>query len=217
MNEAVEFEVIRTEPPPPPPPPPEPEPAPEPEPPAPKPPPKRIVKAEPPPPAEPLPPPPPNAPPPKEEAAPAPIKIGVSLSSTTEGGSFAVGTGNTLYGKSDEKAADPSTVKPYAAETPKAAPFVPSTRLTRIPTVKRIAAPAYPEWARVEGIEGRVLLNIRIDETGKVIEVRLLRGLGRDFDERAIAAVKNAQFNPGISDGRAVVTEINYTITYMIE
>ena len=123
----VEVEIVeRTKPPPPPPPPP---PAPK-EIEKPKPPPK--VHLPPPPKAPPPPPlkaePPPSASPPPK-AAPTPINIGLSLSSTSQGGAFAAPVGNTLYGKPTDKAADPNASKPYAAPAP-TAKFVPSYQLT---------------------------------------------------------------------------------------
>lgn len=146
------------------------------------------------------------------------MRIGVSLSSTTEGGDFAVGTGSSLYGETAPEAADPAEVKPYAASAEvQKAPFVPSSRLSQQPRVKALRSPSYPESERREGIEGRVILRVRIDEKGKVEEVRLLRSLGPAFDELAITAMRSATFTPAYLDGAPVSTEIHYTFTFLLD
>jgi len=217
--EPVEFVLVEKEPPPPPPPPPEPETPPEPEPepvkPAPKPPPKVVVRNDPPPP------PPPNTPPPSEppppDAKPAPIKIGISLSSTTQGGSFAVGTGNTLYGKADEKAADPNEVKPYQATETRQAPFVPSSRVSSLPSAVALVDPGYSEEARRERIEGKLTLRVKIDAEGRVVDVRVIKGLGYGLDERAVAAMRKTRWKPAKADGQPVGTEITYTLNFYLQ
>src|SRR5690606_21487228 len=130
------------------------------------------------------PPPPPNQePPPEPPAKPPPIRVGISLQSTTEGGSMAVGTGNTLYGKADKVAGDPTDARPYAAEETKKAPFVPSSRVTSLPRVRREAPKIYPDAARNAGIEGQVIARIKIDETGKVVAVKVVEGPGYGLED----------------------------------
>jgi protein TonB len=205
----VEFEVVeRTPPPPPPPPEPVPEPAPAP---APKP---KVVRVDRPPP----PPPPSHTPPPADAPPPAkppPVKIGLSLGSTTQGGSFAVGVGNSLHGKADERAADPREAKPYTAPVP--AKYVPSTRLTTLP--RKLSEPRvdYPEEAKREGIEGDVKLLLRIDENGKVVGVKVLSGPGHGLEQAAAKAAWSWRFEPGLADGKPVVTEIPLTYSFYLE
>src|SRR5262249_34307405 len=147
-------------------------------------------KAPPPPPPKAEPPPPSAPPPPK--AAPTPINIGLSLSSTSQGGAFAAPVGNTLYGKPADKAADPNAAKPYAAPRP-TAKFVPSYQLTEPPEVlnndEAFSRALYPEEARKDGLEGKVVLQLTVDEIGHVSKAKVLQGSGHGFDE---AAVKGA-------------------------
>lgn len=212
----VEMEVIRTAPKPPPPPPPAPEPEPEPaKPEPPKPEPKKVVKLD-----KPPPPPPPNAPPPPEAppAKPPPIKIGISLGSTTATGGFTVGVGNTLYGKADEKAADPNAVRPYApAPEQKKAPYVAPSRLSTQPKLLKPLKPPYPPEARKAGIEGQVILLLKIDETGKVAAVKVLEGPGYGLNEAAAQIAWKFGFAPATVDGEAVGTEIRFTYTFVLE
>lgn len=215
-------------PPPPPEPEPEPEPPPEPEPapvvpppPPPKPRAAPVTQQERPPTPRDAPPPPPNQP--AEEPTPqAPIRIGVSLSSTTEAGEMAVGTGNTLYGATDRVAGQPGEATPYQAEEVEKAPFVPESRLSKPPLPLRGGCPAspndYPAAARREGIEGTVTLRVTIDEEGKVIQAAVLQGLGYGLDEVARRLMRSCPFSPGIGPGgKPVRTEIRYNFRFRLD
>ena len=166
----------------------------------------------PPPPAEPPPPPPPNEPPPPAApAARAVPRVGVSLSSTTTGGAFAVGVGNTLHGRASEIAADPGAVKPYSA--PRTAPL----RLSAQPRLLERPEIPYPPEARREGLEGQVVLLLRIDAEGRVAAARLLSAPGPALGEAARAAALRFRFTPPLLEGEAVETEIRFTYTFVLE
>ena len=197
----VEFEAAR----------PPPAPAPPLRPPAERPMPRRVAVAKLPPPAEPLPLPPPNEPPPPAApAARAVPRVGVSLSSTATGGGFAVGVGNTLHGKASEVAADPRAVKPYAADTP-------AVRLSAQPRVVERPEIPYPPEARRDGLEGRVVLLLRIDSEGRVAAAHLLSAPAPALGEAARAAALRFRFTPPMLDGEAVETEIRFTYTFVLE
>jgi protein TonB len=63
------------------------------------------------------------------------------------------------------------------------------------PVLKHKETPKYPDLARRAGIEGRVTVMVTIDETGKVIDARILRSVPM-LDESAIAAAKLCTFKP---------------------
>lgn len=69
----------------------------------------------------------------------------------------------------------------------------------------------YPEIARQAGIEGRVVVQFVIDEQGRVLNPRVVRGVGGGLDEAAVAAVSQARFTPGRQRGRPV--RVQYTLT----
>src|SRR5690349_5592012 len=77
--------------------------------------PKRATQDLPPPPALAQPRPPSEAPPPPSREAPQePVVLpGITLESTSQGGSFAVSAGNTLYGQPSRTANDSEAAKPY--------------------------------------------------------------------------------------------------------
>ncbi|MBE2248496.1 MAG: TonB family protein [Myxococcus sp.] len=210
-NQRVEMEFYE----PPPPPPPKVE---EPEPPKPVEPPKEKVKPPPvkvaevkPPPID-APPPPNEEPPPNASDKPVPLVVGISMSSTAAGGTFAVGVGNTTYGKADTTPTDPSQVKAYRA--PK---YVPPGGADTQPDLIGDYKPPYPEEARRNEIEGTVVLRVTIDEEGTVTEVKVLRGLGFGLDEASVVAMKKHRFKPATKDGEKVGTTITFNFSWYLE
>lgn len=205
--ELVMVEVAK----PPPPPPPVEEKKPEPPKAPPRPPPvKTAVVAKPPPPPTEAPPPPNDTPPP--DAKPAPLVVGISMSSTTTAGGFAAPVGNTAYGKTDTTAKAPSEVKPYSA--PK---YVPSYQVDREPRPLGQFQPPYPDEARRAGIEDQVTLSVTIDPEGKVVAVKALNDPGYGLKEAAVEAMKRVRFTPATKGGEPVSTEIKYTYTFVLD
>jgi protein TonB len=130
----------------------------------------------------------------------------VSLSSTVTGGGFAVGIGNTLHGRASEVAADPASVEPYAGGGVSAQP-----RLLDQPAV------AYPEAARRAGVEGPVVLLLRIDRTGRVVDASVLSEPGAGLGEAARTGALRFRFSPALREGVRVETEIRFTYTFVLE
>ncbi len=173
-----------------------------------KPPPVKVAVVKPPPDA---PPPPNEEPPPEASDKPVPLVVGISLSSTTAAGGFAVGVGNTTYGKAGPPT-DPSQVKAYRA--PK---YVPPGGADTQPELSYEFKPPFPEEARKNDIEGTVVLKITVDETGAVTAVSVLKGLGFGLDEASIAAIKKFKFKPATKDGEAVGTSLTYNFTWFLD
>lgn len=170
-----------------------------------------VVKA--PTPAEPPPPPPPSSepPPPEQPKARAVPRVGITLGSTTTGGGFAVGVGNTLYGKASTTAADPRDVKPYAG------PATPPSRLSAQPRLVGRPEVPYPPDARKAGVEGRVLLLLRVAADGHVAAATVLAEPGSGLGEAARAAALAFRFTPALVEGEAVETELRFTYTFVLE
>jgi protein TonB len=215
-SENVAVEIVDVAPPPPPPPPKD-------EPPAPAP--RRVAKVTPlaPPPDAPPPPrnrpeapPPPNEPPPPDAKPPtqsAPVRIGISMSSATQGGGFAAPVGNTLYGQAPRVAPDPAEVKPYRAEK-----YVPPTQVTVLPKPIgecAVAPSDYPEEASRLGVEGVVVLMLSIDETGKIVDARVVDDPGHGMGPAAAALVRRGcRFEPGRVGGTTVATSLRYKVRF---
>jgi protein TonB len=68
--------------------------------------------------------------------------------------------------------------------------------------------PRYPESARRRGIEGTVLLKLRITAQGRVENVQVVRSAGYpDLDESAMEAVRRWRFEPARRNGEAVAED----------
>jgi protein TonB len=74
-----------------------------------------------------------------------------------------------------------------------------------------VPQPAYTEAARSAGVEGRVRVQLTVDEQGTVADVRVLQGLGHGLDEAALAAARSARFEPALRCGRP--TRATFTIS----
>jgi periplasmic protein TonB len=162
-----------------------------------------------------LPPPPNQEPPPTPEVAPPPVFIaGISMSSTSDQGSFKVGVGNTLHGKPEEKGAKPEEMKPYKAER-----YAPQHLVNEPPVFLDNVGDAemrrhYPEAARKDEVEGDVRTRLTIDDDGSVVKVVVLSHPGHGFDEAARKLARLYHFTPAKVDGVAVATEVVFTIRF---
>lgn len=166
--------------------------------------------------AEVKPPPTPDPPPPIEEAKeppkPVPLVVGISMSSTTSAGGFAVPVGNTAYGKVADRAVAPSSVQNYVA--PK---YVPPGSADRDPEVANEFKVPYPDEARRAGVEGTVRLRIVVDNEGRVVDVKVLNGPGFGLNEAAREAIKKFKFRAAIKGGEAVSTTMVYNYTFLLD
>jgi protein TonB len=77
--------------------------------------------------------------------------------------------------------------------------------------------PVYTEAARKEHIQGVVILQLVIDESGEVTEVEVLKGLAYGLTENAIEAVKQWRFEPARHDGKPVSVLYNITVNFRLE
>ena len=72
------------------------------------------------------------------------------------------------------------------------------------PKLRNLVQPAYPADQRASNIEGKVRVEVQIDDTGRVASVRLISGLGRGFDDAALEAVRHGTFEPAMQCGKAI-------------
>ncbi len=157
-------------------------------------------------------PPPPNEEAPKPEAKPPPVIIGMSLDNMNAAGSFSVQTGNSVYGKAEKTAVDPSTVKAYRAPR-----YVPPGGADTDPEVIGDVKIPYPDEAKRADVEGPVRLKITVDFEGHVSEVIVMSGPGYGLDSAAAAALKKFKFKPAMKNGEAVSTTFVYTYRFQLD
>ena len=74
----------------------------------------------------------------------------------------------------------------------------------------------YPEEAYNAGVQGRVYVQLVVDENGRAQDVRIAKGLPMGCNDAAIRAVQRSRFIPGRVDGKPVKVRqtlfVNFTI-----
>lgn len=64
--------------------------------------------------------------------------------------------------------------------------------------------PQYSDEARRARLQGRVELQMIVDETGRPRNIRVVQSLGLGLDEEAVKAAEKWRFKPGMKDGKPV-------------
>lgn len=76
----------------------------------------------------------------------------------------------------------------------------------------------YPTTARQKGIEGRVFVQFVVDTSGKLTDIKTVKGIGAGCDEEAVRVLGGASnWKPGIQRGRAVNVRMILPITFKID
>jgi TonB family protein len=88
----------------------------------------------------------------------------------------------------------------------------------RPPVLVSFNKPEYPPIARRMKVEGTVVLALLVDESGKVLDVRLERGVQQNvgINEAATSAGRSAKFNPATKDGVRVKMWYQLTIPFRL-
>jgi len=86
----------------------------------------------------------------------------------------------------------------------------------KAPTKIRNVEPVYPAAAKEQGIEGVVILELLINETGAVQEVKVLRSVPL-LDESAIEAVLQWVYTPTLLNGQPVKVFYNITVAFSLK
>jgi TonB family protein len=97
------------------------------------------------------------------------------------------------------------------AEQPRQAP-------SEVPLPKRVrfVSPSYPPEAMAQGLRGIVILELVIDTQGKVASVDVVRSVP-PFDEAAVSAVRQWEYEVTKVDGKPVPVRITLPITFAIK
>jgi protein TonB len=78
-------------------------------------------------------------------------------------------------------------------------------------------APTYPAEARVQGVEGDVVLELIVNTVGNVESARVVRSMGHGLDEAALAAAQRFAFAPAKKWGRSVRVRMNWAIEFRLQ
>lgn len=76
--------------------------------------------------------------------------------------------------------------------------------------------PVYPEIARQGRVEGVVILELKTDEEGNVVDARVLRSIPV-LDQAAIDAVKQWKYEPLVIDGKARKVVFTVTVRFVLD
>jgi TonB family protein len=84
------------------------------------------------------------------------------------------------------------------------------------PSVLYKRDPDYTEEARSAKYQGTVLLGIDVGADGYAYNIRVIRSLGLGLDEKAIEAVSQWRFRPGMRDGQPVTVQATIEINFRL-
>jgi TonB family protein len=76
--------------------------------------------------------------------------------------------------------------------------------------------PEYSEEARKIKQQGVVILSMVVDQQGRPRDMHVVRSLGMGLDEKAMDAVKQWKFSPGLKDGIPVAVRVNIEVSFRL-
>jgi protein TonB len=86
----------------------------------------------------------------------------------------------------------------------------------KAPVVLRRVTPLYPEVARRMRLNGFVVLECIIDQTGHIRDAHVVRSSFAAFEQPALDAVYQWQFAPGTLGGRPVDVQFDLKVTFQV-
>lgn len=116
----------------------------------------------------------------------------------------------------EEKLTPPENVKPYVQ--PMKAPFAPVNfaEVTEFPRERERIEPIYPPALRAQGIEGTVIVEVDIDAEGNVVDARLKRATGLEFDEAALRALRGSKYYPAKRGDQPVAVRVIIPVKFRL-
>jgi TonB family protein len=99
------------------------------------------------------------------------------------------------FGQGAYRASEPGIVKPRALET---------------------AKPFYPREPHDTGIQGNVSLELVVDSSGSVGDIRIAKSLHPDLDEAAIGSARKWRFSPGTKSGQPVPVIVTMDVSFRL-
>lgn len=76
----------------------------------------------------------------------------------------------------------------------------------------------YPEIAKENNIEGKVILQFSVNSKGEVVDAKVVRGADPALDKEAIRVVMSSpDWTPGMQDGKAVKVQFTFPINFTLQ
>ena len=85
------------------------------------------------------------------------------------------------------------------------------------PSLKKFVDAVYPPDAYAQGISGTVEVELVVGTDGKPRDVKVVTPAGHGFDEAAVAAVQQFEFQPATKDGQPMAARIRYPYVFEIQ
>jgi protein TonB len=128
---------------------------------------------------------------------------------SNEVGAVSIKAGNTIAKEIDQEILRPEDAQALPIPTDE-------YLITKMPSLKSEIRIPYPVEARAKGVEGLVLLEILIDENGKVRSATLVQGPGFGLNEAALNAIHSFEFSPAMVDQKPVSVRIRYGYRFVL-
>ncbi len=88
--------------------------------------------------------------------------------------------------------------------------------ITQRPKLIYSVKPKYTEEARVNKIQGTVVLSATVGPDGLLSNIRVVKSLGYGLDEKAIEAARQCRFQPAMADGRPVAATVKFSMEFRL-
>jgi protein TonB len=160
-------------------------------------------------------------PPPEAPAKAAPLAalpdFGLTLSGGIDAAGVALPNGASPAGGHRQAGpAKATTPRKLAALDPASRSVDPCEEAAAKPKPRHVPQPVGTEAARAAGVEGKVRVQLTVDESGRVVDVKLLQGLGYGLDEAALAAAKRAELEPAVRCGKPARATFNISMRFTL-
>jgi protein TonB len=95
--------------------------------------------------------------------------------------------------------------------------FIPDATEPSVDWVALQKKTVYPEIARKNGIEGKVVVRALIDKTGKPSKYRIDYSDNKLLDANAVDAVMSMQFTPGVQNGVPIPCWVSVPVVFQLD
>ena len=95
-------------------------------------------------------------------------------------------------------------------------PVFKAKEVTRRAKITYIREPGFTEEARAHGVEGTVVLTAVLCRTGKVTDIKVIKGLPDGLTEAAVESTRGIRFEPAEKDGEAVSQGLRRELEFVI-
>lgn len=89
--------------------------------------------------------------------------------------------------------------------------------LTRPPALVQKVEATFPAEMLDAGTGGTVVMEIDLDDTGKVTDAKVVKSAGEAFDRSALEAIRQFTFSPAEIDGKPAAVRLQYSYTFFFK